>query len=107
MRARDAHMSRFAAARPEALRRSGGRCVKCFAMAAEVHHVNGYEDNRVEMLQPLCYFCHLVAPMGNEYWVWLKSGPSGESTVYDHVMREMRKHYTDEEIDAMARQLLR
>ncbi len=43
----------------------------------EVHHVYGRKDDSHEHLRPLCYLCHAVAPCGDAYWEWEKSGASG------------------------------
>jgi hypothetical protein len=94
-RTRDRFHDAFLRARPIAMRAAGGRCVKCLVTATEVHHVYGYHDNAAEHLKPLCHPCHNVAPMGEEYWEWERSGPSGAVVVQAYVLAKLRAAYAD------------
>lgn len=78
MAGRGSFMADYNAVRGSVLERDGHACVKCgFRRGLEVHHVNGYEDFTADNLRTLCYMCHCVAPMGDEYWPWEKSGGDG------------------------------
>lgn len=89
MRKRDAFDPMFKAIRPAVLERDKNQCAKCgYAASIEVHHVNGYEDCRFEMLRTLCYRCHLIAPMGEEYWEWEKSGQNGWESAVDFIVKK-------------------
>jgi hypothetical protein len=86
MRGRDEFDPQFKLVRDSVILRDGSRCVKCgHAKNLEVHHVNGYEDVRLEFLRTLCYQCHLIAPMGEEYATWEASGKSGWDTAIEHL----------------------
>lgn len=64
--------------RKEALKRHGEECLKCGSdERVEVHHVYGVERRDPEAHRPLCHWCHLVAPMGDEYWDWEENGKPG------------------------------
>jgi hypothetical protein len=64
--------------RREALKRHGTDCLKCgWNVRIEVQHVYGPEDRHPGNHHPLCYYCHLVAPMGDLYWAWEESGEPG------------------------------
>lgn len=68
----------FAITRKQAIERDSTACVKCgYTRCLEVHHIYGYKDSRLESLRTLCYLCHLVAPMGEEYFTWELSGSDG------------------------------
>lgn len=72
--------------RKAAIEYYGNECVKCgFNMLIEVHHVNGTGDREINNLQPLCKWCHLLAPMGEEYWDWLAEGESGTDDLFRKV----------------------
>lgn len=93
---RDTYDPAFKAVRPSIIERDGGHCVKCGSDARiEVHHVNGYMDNDPANLQTLCYFCHGIAPMGDEYWAWKQSGEDGWSHFF-RTMRILRPTLTDD-----------
>lgn len=83
---RSATQAEYRRGRKKAFRKSDYACVKCDGNATECHHVYGPEDNDPEHLRPLCYWCHLVAPTGDDYWVWEKSGESGPG----RIVREVR-----------------
>ena len=75
---RNRYQTKYTEVRSLVLERDKNMCVKCATgIRLEVHHVNGYNDNNIKNLQTLCYRCHLVAPMGGEYWKWLDSGVNG------------------------------
>ena len=63
----------FKKIRPVVLERDGHKCVNCNCIKnLEVHHVYGYDNDNLDDLQTLCTTCHNSAPMGEEYWEWLK-----------------------------------
>lgn len=63
---------------------ANGLCVKCGAAYDEVHHVYGRKIASTEMLRPLCQPCHLLlAPNGDPYWEWEKSGSSAKKFFED------------------------
>jgi hypothetical protein len=75
---RNKYQTEYTDVRSLVLSRDDNKCVKCdTGIKLEVHHVNGYKDNNIKNLQTLCYRCHIVAPMGGEYWKWVDSGLDG------------------------------
>lgn len=69
------------------LRAANHLCVKCGEKADEVHHVYGREVGDVEKLRPLCQPCHrLLAPNGDEYWEWERTGKSARQFIEDGVL---------------------
>lgn len=88
-RRRDAYIAEFRAVRPSVLIRDRYCCVKCGdRLNLEVHHVYGYEDSKPEHLQTLRYWCHLIAPMGEEYWEWKQVGLSGMDHAFNWLIEQ-------------------
>jgi hypothetical protein len=108
---RDKYMGAYRSVRPLVLRRDNNKCVKCASgLRLEVHHVNGYTDNDIKNLQTLCYRCHSVAPMGEDYWEWLDSGLDGMSQTIESVGSRIRESYsdkTDEEYNEIVEAVLK
>jgi len=71
--------SPFEAVKPLVLERDQNRCVKCGSdLSLEIHHIEGYKTNDLELLATLCYLCHGIAPMGKtQFAEWLTSGDTG------------------------------
>jgi len=89
---RSKHRKAYMSARPLVLERDNNKCVKCASkVALEVHHVNGYTDNDIKNLQTLCCHCHLVAPMGEDYWTWLDKGMDGVK----HIVAKVGQKYAE------------
>jgi len=96
MSKRDCFASAYKKSRPRVLYRDENACVKCGSDdRIEVHHVNGYSENSDEYLQTLCYSCHLVAPMGTQYWEWKANGKSGPELVENFVLSRMLELYPE------------
>jgi hypothetical protein len=79
MKKRDEFNAIFQRIRPEVIERDGKCCVKCKStLSLEVHHIEGYSNNKPEMLATLCYLCHGVAPMEKGLFKqWLIIGETG------------------------------
>lgn len=83
-------MAQYNAVRPGVLARDGSACVKCgHAVGLETHHVNGYTDFSPANIRTLCYFCHNVAPMGDEYWDWERDGVDGWTQCEDFIVSRL------------------
>lgn len=74
---RKLHQGEFDGIRPGVFARDGGLCCKCGRDGEEVHHVNGYWDNDPSTMRTLCRRCHLIAPQGDDYWIWELRGSDG------------------------------
>lgn len=83
--------------RRAAIGHHGKACVKCgFDQRIEVHHINGYEDRDINNMHPLCKYCHLIAPMGEEYWRWLEHGEAGTDNLL-RIAGSLFANLTDED----------
>jgi Recombinase len=87
---RDEYAGQFRAMKPRVLDRDGHKCVKCgHEENSEVHHIEGYKCNELDMLATLCFLCHCVAPMGkNKFDLWLYEGKSGAQELRGGFVRE-------------------
>lgn len=87
----------------EALKHYGKVCLKCgFDLLIEVHHVYGTHDRRIEHLQPLCKWCHQVAPMGDKYWEWLETGATGQDSIHKRLQAIIAGCTEDEIMEAIS-----
>ena len=91
--------------RPAILNRDMHRCCKCRETTRlEVHHINGSEtDNRAENLRTLCYFCHLVAPVGEGYWEWEATGEAGWDKLARHIFAKILPRFPEASTEEVAR----
>jgi hypothetical protein len=108
-RIRVATDAEFARARKEAFAAADGRCVKCGATAAEGHHAYGPLDNDPRHIRPLCYRCHAVAPTGDAYWEWERSGKTGDEIATEYaraVIRSKMPDLADAEFDGIFAQIV-
>lgn len=70
--------AKYKAIRKLILLRDGNCCVKCSTVKnLQIHHVDDHCDHTAGNLETLCYWCHLIAPNGAEYWEWKPKGDSG------------------------------
>jgi hypothetical protein len=109
-RNRDRYAGAYKRVRPGVLERDGHKCRKCgLTQWLETHHVNGYEDNDPANIVTLCHYCHNIAPMREEFWVWLESGDDGITEAEDFVLGKVRAAYpelTDAEFGALCQSVL-
>ena len=79
---RTKHEPEYKRVRPLVLERDNHCCIKCGSvLGLEVHHIEGYQNSKVDALATLCYLCHNIAPMGkDEFAQWLLIGESGIET---------------------------
>lgn len=79
MNYRNEFAGEFKKARVLVLKRDGNRCVKCgLNLSLEIHHIEGYKNNKIGSLVTLCYLCHGIAPMGKDLFKqWLLLGEDG------------------------------
>lgn len=89
MNHRERHVIAFREVRPQVLERDENRCIKCgSAVSLEVHHVEGYQCNDLELMATLCWLCHCIAPMGKAVFdEWLARGDDGLTALQGHLER--------------------
>jgi len=89
--------------RKAALKRHGEDCLKCGSdIRVEVHHVYGTADRDPDHHRPLCYRCHLIAPMGDAYWE--QNGEDGW-TGFDQIFKPVIDVLTPEQCETITANL--